>query len=210
MVEAALIFPAVIITVLIMLVVSLLKFQEDVVKFGTQKMVSQMAREVAYPGYTEYIGSSSDMSIDISDLSTVNVEGYYKQRKLYKAFGSNHQAAADRFEEKTQKFLTDYAFLTGLTVKRPNANVKGFLFNTAQIEVEYGVRLPHFVTYLDVPQDLMLKTSSYAAVSNPTEFVRNVDIAVDLLDFFLEKLGFKERVDIYLEKMRDLILKFGG
>lgn len=209
MVEAALIFPAVLITVLIMLVVSLLKFQEDIVKFGTQKMASQMAREAAYPGYNQYIGSSNDMSIDISGSGIVDVDQYYSKRKLYGAFGRNHKNVADSFAEKTTKFMYDYAFLVGLSVKS-KSRIAGILAPTAELEVEYGIRLPHFVAYLNVPEHLTMRTASYAFASNPTEFVRNVDIAVDLIDFLLDKLGLKDKVDVFLEKMQNMIDKFGG
>ena len=50
-----------------------------------------------------------------------------------------------------------------------------------------------------VPEKIELKESSYAFSSNATEFVRDIDLGADLIDFLLERFNLKERVDVYVK-----------
>jgi len=55
-----------------------------------------------------------------------------------------------------------------------------------------------------VPMDLKLKSSVKQTASNPVDMVRNVELAADLADFLLERLGVKGQVDSFLKKVEDI------
>ena len=84
MIEAALIYPLFIFTIIAMLVLGLLKLEQSLVQFGTTKIASQAAREAAYPGYEEYLApASSEIDIDVMSFpNTAGIDSYYKEKTL--------------------------------------------------------------------------------------------------------------------------------
>ena len=117
-IEAALIYPLFIFTVIAMLVLGLLKFEQSLVQFGTTKIASQAAREAAYPGYEEYLApASSEIDIDVMSFpNTAGIDSYYKERKLYAGFFRSKDALGNGFENKLNELLKKYTMVSGLTV----------------------------------------------------------------------------------------------
>ena len=60
------------------------------------------------------------------------------------------------------------------------------------------------------PAEFTLKASGYAFSSHAPEFVRDIDLGADLIDFLLERFNLKERVDVYVNKLKTLRDKLGG
>lgn len=212
MIEAALVFPVVIITVVAIMVLGMMKFQESLVQFGSQKIASAAAREAVYQNYKEYIGGSDGMNINLDEFpSSENVTKYYGENDLYKIFGSSkrYSELAGTYKEDLETFVQNYSFLTGMDVAA-DVKIKGVMSPVVSVNVEYRIKLPGFLGYIGLPDSWKMKTGAYAFAGNPTEFVRNVDIAVDLLDYLLEKLGLDERVDVFLEKLQSIMNKLGG
>ena len=50
-----------------------------------------------------------------------------------------------------------------------------------------------------------IRTAAYSYSVNPSEFVRNVDLATDLVDYIMEKLGLSESYDAFLEKTNEVL-----
>lgn len=212
MIEAALVFPAVIVTVIAIMVLGMMKFQEAMVQFGSQKIASTAAREAVYQNYKEYIGGSDGMNINLDDFPlSKDVKEYYKENDLYKIFGSGERYGnlANTYKEELETFVRNYSFLSGMDVTA-EVKIKGVMSPVVSVGVEYRIKLPGFLGFIGLPDDWKMKTGAYAFAGNPAEFVRNVDIAVDLLDYFLEKMGLDERVDVFLEKLQSIMNKLGG
>lgn len=51
MVEAAIIYPFVLITIMAMLILCLIKMQETIIVFATQRSANTLAREMSYPDH---------------------------------------------------------------------------------------------------------------------------------------------------------------
>lgn len=214
-VEAVLIYPLFMITILAMLILGLLKLQQGIVQFGTAKIASQAAREAAYPGYEEYLAPASDgVDIDVAGFpNTDGVDNYYKERKLYAGFFRSKGNTAGGFSQKLNNFLLKYTMVTGIAVDS-DIDIEGIITPTVKVNIKYGVKLPRglvgIMGHIGVPAEITIQDSSYAFSSNATEFVRDIDVGADLIDFLLARFGLKERVDIYVNKLKSLRDKIGG
>lgn len=210
MTEASLVFPLVLLTVVAILVLGMMKFQESMVQFGAQKIAAAAAREAVYKNYQEYIGKSEGMEIDLKEFpSETNVIEYYKNNDLYRLFGKDFASIEQSFTTQLTDFVNNYSFLTGMNVEA-DVSIASVLSPMVSVTVEYKIKLPGFLGLIGLPDSWKMETGAYAFAGDPTEFVRNIDIAVDLLDFLLDKLGLSDRVDIFLEKLDSIMKKIGG
>ena len=64
--------------------------------------------------------------------------------------------------------------------------------------------MPKFVGYIGLKEQITIRAKSMAYVTKPSEFIRNVDIALDLSSFLLGKLGLKDGLNTFLAKLNDL------
>lgn len=60
---------------------------------------------------------------------------------------------------------------------------------SVQAELRYVVSTPGILKYLGLRDSLTIYTAAYQPAINSTDFVRNVDLAWDMGNFFLKKLG---------------------
>lgn len=215
MVEAALIYPLFMLTIVAMLVLGLLKLEQSLVQFGTTKIAAQAAREAAYPGYEKYLAPASE-GIDIDVMSfpgTSGVDCFYGERELYAGFFRSKDEVGNNFEEKLNKLLLKYTMVSGLTVDS-DIEITGIITPTIKANVKYGIRLPDglgkVLSMVGAPESFNIQESSYAFSSNATEFVRDIDLGADLIDFLLERFNLKERVDVYVNKLKTLRDQLGG
>mgnify|MGYP000848689303 FL=1 len=215
MVEAAFIYPLFLFTIIAMLVLGLLKLEQTLVQFAATKIASQAAREAAYPGYEEYLAPvSTGIDIDIMSFpDAAGVDSFYKERKLYTGFFRSKDEVVNGFEEKLNELLQKYTMVSGLSVDS-DIEITGIITPTVKANVKYGIRLPDglakALSHVGVPASFELLESSYAFSSNATEFVRDIDLGADLIDFLLERFNLKERVDVYVNKLKTLRDKLGG
>lgn len=212
LVEASIYFPIVIFTVFAMIYFGMAKYQESILTFQVQKLASMGARQVAYPGYEAFDGNGSLQSSAVDfkggeDFGAA-VEQYYELhgKHLYDEWKKKNEYAeqGSSLEAELSEMLTQRSFLTGVEstaeVKISNQVIR----RSIEVKATYGLKSPRFLEYVGVPADLTLKTYVTQCASNPTELVRNVDLATDLISFLLERFGVKDRVDSFLKKAEDI------
>ena len=76
--------------------------------------------------------------------------------------------------------------VSGLSVDS-DIEFTGIITPTVKVNIKYGIKLPaglgKALKSVGVPEKIELKESSYAFSSNATEFVRDIDLGADLIDF---------------------------
>ena len=210
LVEASIYFPIVIFTVFAMIYFGMAKYQESILTFQVQKLASMGARQVAYPGYEVFDGNGSLQSSAVDfkggeDFGAA-VEQYYELhgKHLYDEWKVQYGEDASQLEAELSEMLSQRSFLTGVEstaeVKISNQVIR----RSIEVKAAYGLKSPRFLEYVGVPADLTLRTYVTQCASNPTELVRNVDLATDLISFLLERFGVKDRVDSFLQKAEDI------
>ncbi|MDO5346694.1 MAG: hypothetical protein Q4E91_13260 [Lachnospiraceae bacterium] len=210
LVEASIYFPIVIFTVFSMIYFGMVKYQESILTFQVEKLAVMGGREVAYPGYEVFTsdGSLESSATDFksgSDFSS-GIEAYYEKHSehLYREWKFQYEEKESSLTDTLSQMLSQRSFLTGVTSEAKVKIENIVIARKITVEATYGLRSPKFLNYVGVPLDLTLKTYVTQSASNPTELVRNIDLASDLIDFLLERFGVKDRVDSFLKKVEDI------
>lgn len=206
MVEASIYYPIVILTVFSMIYLGMLLYQESLLDLQVQRIAMVGAREVAYPGYVAFMGDGlGAASVDFNEGSDLSryVEEYYEENayELYKEWRKDYSSVETSLEYELTELLDRYTFLTGLSSNVDVTVDANLISKKITVRADYGLEVPKFLTYVGVPERLTLKTSVKQNASNPTELVRNTELAIDLVEFLLERFGVKDKVGDFLKKV---------
>lgn len=218
MVEAAIYFPLVLCTVVALLYYGLFRYQESAMLFQVNRVAMNCAREAAYPGYGEFeysTGNRIDFDWTGNTPPDAAVQQYYETyfedlSVLYRGMTGYEGASATEYTSQLRTYLNQTNLFSFGSYVSPNVEIKSNILETKiSVEATFKVASPGVLKYMGITDDIAIRTKAYAYSMNPTEFVRNVDLAVDLIQFVLEKLGFSGQVDAFIAKaceIRDLIL----
>lgn len=212
MVETTLYFPITIAVVMVVLYLGLFKIQESYFFFQVEKAVSQISREIAYPGYDSFLGddwmknSSVDFSWEEGPVAE-QVKDYYgayngSVTKIYRL------GLERNLKEQLQKYQEDLCKTSALFSMGTTQSIlqvqNSFMSKSVLAEIRYEIPTPGIIRFLGVKDTLTLFAGAYQPVINPTDFVRNVDLGWDLGEFLLEKLGLKGKADAFAEKFNKI------
>lgn len=205
-VEAALYFPITIAVVMAVIYLGLFKMQESYFFFQVERAASQLAKEIAYPGYEEFQDKEplSDSSIDFSweEPSGEQVEAYYDAyngtlSKIYRiGLKDNTAQRLKQYQDALCKYSTLFSMGTAKAYIRVDSH---FISSSVFAELRYEIPTPGILRYIGVKDTLTLYSAAYQPVMNTTDFVRNVDLAWDLTNFLLDKFGMKDKADKFAE-----------
>ncbi|MDY4693322.1 MAG: hypothetical protein SO401_07155 [Blautia sp.] len=208
MVEASLYFPITIALVMALLYLGLFKMQESYFFFQVERATSQLAKEIAYPGYDSF---QTDDLLKNSRVDFPWEEGPSEEQvqSYYSAYngsvsGIYRIGLGDEIKTRTEKYqeaLCRYSEVFSMGTTEAYIKVKnGFLSKSVSAEIWYEIPTPGILQYLGVKNKLTLYAGAYQPVINTTDFVREVDLAWDMGDFLLEKLGLKGKADEFAKK----------
>lgn len=210
MVEASIYFPIVIFTVFAMIYFGMVKYQESILTFQVEKLAIMGGRQVAYQGYEIFAGEDDLVSSSVdfksgNDFSS-EIQEYYSRHSehLYNEWRFDYSAEAGSLESELSQMLSRRSFLTGVETTADVSISNYVIGKNLTVKASYGLRSPRLLEYVGVPLDLTLKSNVTQSASNPTELVRNIDLATDLIDFLLQRFGVKDRVDSFLKKVEDI------
>lgn len=217
MVEAALYFPITIAVVMVVIYLGLFKMQESYFFFQTERAASELAREIAYPGYEKFHDESplENNRVDFSWEGAPGadmIRGYYNAyngslSKIYR-WGLDSRAAERAGAYQKALKANSALFSLGSTEAYVKIN-NGFLSKSIMAEIRYEIPTPGIIRYLGVQDRITIYAAAYQPVMNTTDFVRNVDLAWDMGEFLLEKLGLSGKAAEFAEKfnqIKELIL----
>lgn len=212
MVEAAIYFPVVICVVVGMLYYGLFFLQEAAMNYEVQRMISYASKDAGNPGYHVFpVATSNSIEFEYAgnQPSKTEVEEYYNEYhrnigSLYRGiagiFGGGQYEYDDLFERMTRNGL-----LFRFTLD-PKMEVKKSLFGTSiTASVDYSMPMPGVLRYLGLSDRLTIRSASYCNAVNPADFIRNTDLAVDLVEFAAKKLGISENLSSAIEKAKNII-----
>lgn len=220
MVEASIYFPIVIFTVFAMIYFGMVKYQESVLMFQLEKAAILGGREIAYQGYEalETDQTKKSLAIDLEKgtaftmadgkgtMNAADVKSYYQAHSehLYNEWRFDYTKEESRLKGELEEALSQKSFLTGVEASA-EVDISNYVIGKSiQVTAEYKLKSPRFLSYVGVPLELKLGGSVKQNASNPTELVRNIDLAADLIEFLLERFGVKDQVGGFLKKVEDI------
>lgn len=219
MVEAAIIFPMVLMAVMALLYLGLFKLQEAAMLYQVQRVASEGSRLASSPGYAKLAenGYALDAKrIDWNDYPE-NIEDYYiayhespdvLYRELVSIFGGSWVSGGD-IENFGKRVLDTVSVLAIGNLFQTKVELDRNFFGTSVVvEAKYEVQTPGVLRYFDFPDSLTMKQAAYRKAIDPAGFMRNVDLAADAVVVVSEKLGIKDDLDKIIEcfnEVRDFL-----
>lgn len=221
MVEATLYMPLVLCTVMALLYLALFNMQEYMMMYQAQRVAAVAAREEAYLGYDAF-GMGSDNEIDFSwgegngpssDMLASYYESYIgKLSAIYRELGTVLSIAgvtASDTGNYTTRFTDSVRQSTLIalgTVSAPEVEVDtGFWGTEIKVTITHSLPVPGVLRYLGYDGSTTIRSAAYSYSVNPSEFVRNVDVASDLISYIMEKCGLSKSYGEFLSKTDEVL-----
>lgn len=213
--------PLVLCTVMALLYLALFNMQEYMMMYQAQRVAAVAAREEAYLGYDAF-EMGNDNEIDFSwgkgsGPSADTLASYYESytRKLssmYREIGTA-LSIADISEPDGGIYTTKFAdaarqsTLIALgTVSAPEVEIDtGFWGTDITVTITHSLPIPGALRYLGFDNDATIRIAAYSYSVNPSEFVRNVDLASDLVSYIMEKCGLSDSYEEFLDQTDEVL-----
>lgn len=211
--EAVIFFPIVICTITFLLYFGLFLFQEAAVNYQVQRLTTYASKNTANPGYSVFpIASGSEFEFDFSgDVpSSSEVTEYYQAYHenpgvLYRGITSIFSSSDGSDYNTLLNEMVRNGLLFRFTVTT-DVEIDKNLFGTSIIaKVDYSIPAPGVMKYLGLDDDISIRSASCCYSVNPSDFIRNTDLAVDLTLFAAEKLGLSDSLERIISKAKEII-----
>lgn len=216
-VEASIYLPLVLCTVMALIYLALFNMQEYMMMYQAQRVAAVAARETAYPGYVNFgMGQDNEIDFDWGAGNTLDgdtIASYYTTYN--RGLGELYREITDWFRGDVRNYESDFAnaaresTLIALgTVSEPTVEIdRGILGTDITVTFTHSLPMPGVLKFLELDDRLEIKSTAYTYSGNPAGFVRNVNLAVDMLSYVFEKLGMEESFNGFKEKAGEIIEK---
>ena len=203
-VEAAVVFPVMLLVIFLMIYAGNAYFQKARVEAIVTEIAIDGAAYCADPMIRNVNEGEEGATFGGISVSSLNVYPY-------RAFDSNGTgdtvgAMQTELEERIEGLGTGYFSGMKPQVKSASAKYKnGFFYSTFEVDVEYKIVFP--IRMLGQKENLHITMYSHAAmpVSDTTELIRNVNMVED----YLEQFGITERFEEFKTKLSNAISSVG-
>lgn len=225
--EAIILYPYTIIVIFAMIYIGLVIFQGVALQNYAQKIAVIAAREVAYPGYIDLMGTTDDTStavsifgtnaIDWEDGCTITVgnNAETKQVNAYRYLfniGQNSDILSSQQKSKLTAAATsmveNYSLLAGDGVQIEINATNYFISQQVDVTITENLRILGFVEALGFKGDTLSATAT-ATANDPDEFIRNVDLVFGVGEELAAKLGINtNKFSDVIKKIKDVLKEF--
>lgn len=202
MVEATIYMPIVLCVVMSLIYLALFNMQEYMMLYEAQRVAAVAARENAYIGYDTFeMGANNEIEFkggtDLTSEAKVNqyMEAHNNSMSaLYRGAGKLVEAIAGGHASANAQHVAGTVRRSSMIATAgmcdPEIEVKtGFLGTNVTVTIKHNIPIPGVLAYLGYDGSTTLKAAAYTFSINPSEFVRNVDLAEDLTKVIFDKLG---------------------
>ena len=200
-VEAALIYPVVIMTVVLMIYIGVYMLESSLLKDMAGKTAVMAGRTISFPGYNElgdmYSGQPDfAWSEDGPSISRINSAYNKSVPYRYIVLGD----ADSGLLRSTEKFASEFLFSSDspectIDVKRH------VLSRRINVKIKKEVSMPQIFKYLGINDNYNINVSASAITSDPAEFIRNTDITVNFAGYLAEKFNFSDKLSAVCKKL---------
>jgi hypothetical protein len=215
MVEAVIYFPIVIMIVALIICISMAKLEESILYYETEKVAHEAVSASRYVGYENLLDMDEvNLKAGLSSYPTADqVKAYYKaQIQTVYNFKITYSGEESEFENRLSQMISNFYFLgSGIADPQCDVAIKGGLAPRAEVSVLYSLHLPKMLNYLTagtsnegIFDNVKIATHTRSVAINPTEYVRNIDIAYDLVKYLADKLGISDDIQGMMDKLKTM------
>lgn len=189
MVEATIVFPVIILITVAMIFAGMYIHSKLVLQYAVQKAATAVAIE------------HSDLYVRFDDAKLQYTENENKKHyfsKLRDLFlPKNREARIAKLVENI--YGNSLAMKGNLSVESKTKNYVVYkeFFVRGTIEYEFAINL----SLIGIPRTFQITAQAKTVVQNPDDFIRTLDLGIELTDKLLERLGVKEKIEAIREKL---------
>lgn len=215
-VEYIIVLPIVLLVLCTIFVVSFVLHDRTTLDEAAQRGVIYGAHLAADPNYDELLASvgNESGSLDLSSESTdFTFTGFGTNIQPYRAFNLTGGNIPNKVERETVKIIEKdrigWQPLTNTKIKMDNKNYVVYQTITVEASTEYP--LPKMFTLLGLPESYKLSSKAIGTVNDTDDFLRNADLALDVVLVVDEKLtggnlndlltGIGDKITSFTEKI---------
>lgn len=226
-IEAVFIVPIVSLVVIVLIYAAMFSFQKSLMNLQAHKIATEVARIITYSGYesiyneAESKGLIRNNAVDFSGeyaISKSTLNEIYKEHNPYRQWSLLSKKKVERLnlnESPGEALVETMKAVSVIAIgipQEPKITIDPGLFVTlVTVEASFIYEYPGFFNIIGLGERVeVMSTSVTVNATDPIEFIRNVDIAEDLTNFLLEKLGVKDKLDSFMKKTKDFIDKWAG
>lgn len=209
MVEAAFIFPMVLLTVMALIYLGLYKLQEGAILYQVQKVVRQADYVVSSPGYQK-LGRLDATSFDFGqDPSDEQVTAYYQAYHsdltvLYREIFGCTWTDETKMSEYASGVMKSLYIFSGFDRVNSEVDIKrNFLSHSITVETSMEYPVPGVLKYFGFEGKVVLLQSASTVAVNPADFIRDVDMAWDGIKALARIVDVD--LDSYVGKFKEVI-----
>lgn len=193
-VEAAMVFPVMLIVILLMIYAGNAYFQKC--------RVEAIVNDVAIEGAAR-CADSLLVNVEAGNMPNVSTINVYPYRYLdATGVGTTREDMEDELESRIEGLGNGYFTMMKPKVEEVKAIYNyGFIYSTFEVQVEYEIEFP--IRMIGDKENISLKMATTASmpVSDSTELIRNVNMVED----YLEQLGVVAAIDELTTKIKDAV-----
>ena len=166
MVEAAIIFPMVLLAVMAMLYFGLFKLQETAMLYQVQRVASEGSLMASSPGYASMAGNGTMLDGKNIDWDAFpeedEITGYYKAyhsgfRVLYREIFGCTWIGSEDVESFGEKVLNTVSVLAAGRLFQTRVEIQPDFWGTSVVaEVKYEVRTPGVLRFFNIPDTISI------------------------------------------------------
>lgn len=213
MVESALIFPMVILTVMALIYLGLFKLQEAAILYQVQQVAQKSTYIVASPGYSKLGNDSIDQTDFTSDPSAEQVKAYYEAyhenlKVLYRELFGAGWADGGALTKEAETLADKVYLFQGSGLNSSVSLKRNFLTHTIEVKTSIEYPMPTVLQYFGFEGDVTVLQGASTVAMNPADFMRDVDFAWDATKAVCKELGLDGQLDAITSKAKELIQKF--
>jgi len=220
MVEASIYVPLTLCVVMALMYYGLFAMQQYLLTYEAERVAIIVAREEAYLGYEQFgMGQDNQIDFDWGDAgqpAADQVKAYYdeynnKISHIYREIGGVISAIGGGSAEAVSSARLigagrEAVFLAIGTVHDAEITIDRGIFGTKVIvNIRHTIPMPGVLKYLGLEDGFQFGSAAYSYSVNGSSMVRNVDFAVDLVNYILDRFHVGNTVDDFIEKLNKVL-----
>ena len=121
---------------------------------------------------------------------------------------NNNKISKDNMKEKLENMVNSSKLLK-IDNTECTVNFKRSLLNTTiVVTVKDNIKMPAFLKYIGLDNNWSRSVTATSVVTDPAEFIRNLDMAQDVINYILDKLGLSGRLETLINKVSGFYNKY--
>lgn len=200
-VEAVFVIPIVIIVIYVLIYMGLMQVQKQIIYNETQKISQKLIKNISFPGY-EYLALLSE-----EDLKNCDYNRIFSVHNPYRYLFNNTKVCSSYID--LLKTNINNSKIIKIILDEPHINIinRG-LTKQLNISVDYCYDISFMSKLLGINNVVKSNVVIRSCAIDSPEFIRNVDISFDLIDFLLQQLGLKDKIELFYDKINTFKSKF--